>query len=376
MKKISFSSFLGVILSILSLDISSEEAPSKINMAQGVTPVSQNIYDLHMVVFIICVIVFIGVLGFMMYSVVYHRKSKRSKPANFSENILVEIVWTAIPLVILVIIAIPATSVLIDLEADKKADLTIKITGYQWKWQYEYLDENINFFSNLAETSRKTLTSAKKPDNYLLEVDNPLVIPVNKRIRFLLTSNDVIHSWWVPAFGLKQDTIPGFINDSWAKVQKLGTYRGQCAELCGKDHGFMPIVVKVKTEKDYKTWVEKQKTLAQKILAQSDKKFTIKELMSEGEKVYQKSCAACHGVTGDGIPGIFPGLKNNKITTQKDQIDNHIDIVLNGKAGTSMQAFKDQLTDKELAAIITYERNAWGNDTKDIIQPSDIKNKR
>jgi cytochrome c oxidase subunit 2 len=349
-----------------------------LNLPEGVTPISRDIYGLHMLIFWVCVGIAVIVFGAMIWSMIFHRKSKGAKASNFHESTAVELVWTLVPLAILIAIAFPATKVLIDLENTENADMTVKITGYQWKWQYEYMDEGVSFFSSLDKASndaKKDTAARNAHPNYLLDVDNRLVLPTGKRIRFLMTSNDVIHSWWVRDLGVKQDANPGFINDSWATIETPGVYRGQCAELCGKDHGFMPIVVEAKSEADYKTWIAEQKEAQKAAAAAGDREWTKDELMAQGQKVYSSTCASCHGVTGAGIPGVFPALTGSPIATNSDPKD-HISIVLNGKAGTAMQAFGKQLSDSDLAAIITYERNALGNSTGDIIQPSTIKSAR
>ena len=347
------------------------------NLPEGVTSVSRNIYGLHMTIFWVCVGIAVIVFGAMIWSMIFHRKSKGAVAANFHESTAVELLWTLVPLSILIAIAVPATRVLIDLENTDKADMTVKITGYQWKWQYEYMGEGVSFFSNLDTASKEATTNdarrAAHP-NYLLDVDNPLVLPVGKRIRFLMTSNDVIHSWWVRDLGVKQDANPGFINDAWAKIDKPGIYRGQCAELCGKDHGFMPIVVEAKSEQDYKKWIEEQKAAQKAALAAADKEWSKEDLMAQGQKVYSTTCASCHGVTGKGVPGAFPALAGSQIATK--DLKAHIDIVLHGKSGTAMQAYGKQLNDSDIAAIITYERNAFGNNTGDVVQPSTIKSAR
>ena len=349
-----------------------------LNLTEGVTSVSRNIYGLHMLIFWVCVAIAIIVFGVMIYSMIFHRKSRGAVASNFHESTTIELLWTLVPLAILIAIAVPSTKVLIDLENTDEADMTVKITGYQWKWQYEYIDQGVSFFSNLTETNKKATTddaSRDKMKNYLLEVDNHLVLPVGKRIRFLMTSNDVIHSWWVRALGVKQDANPGFINDAWAKIDKPGIYRGQCAELCGKDHGFMPVVVEAVSEADYTTWIADQKEKQQAVAAASGKEWSPEDLMAQGQKVYSSSCASCHGVTGAGIPGVFPALTGSAIAINSDP-KAHIDVVLNGKAGTAMQAFGKQLSDSDLAAVITYERNALGNKVGDVIQPSTIKSAR
>ncbi|NNF95303.1 MAG: cytochrome c oxidase subunit II, partial [Halobacteria archaeon] len=300
---------------------------------------------------------------------------KGAVAAQFHESTTVEVIWTIVPLVVLVLIAIPATKTLLDIEDASNPDVTIKVTGWQWKWQYEYLDEGISFFSNLDAKSnearkRNSGIDVKTVEHYLLDVDKPIVVPVGKKVRFLTTANDVIHSWWVPALGMKRDAIPGYINEFWARVDEPGVYRGQCAELCGKDHGFMPIVVKAVTDSEYQSWVKDQKLAMAEAAAGSDKTWSKTDLMKRGEEVYNASCAACHQATGAGIPGVFPGLVNSKITT--GPAAEHINMVLNGKAGTAMQAFGQQLNDADLAAVITYERNSWGN-AASVVQPADIK---
>jgi len=342
----------------------------QLNMTPGVTDISHKVYDLHMLIFKICVVICVGVFAVLIYSIIKHRKSKGAKPASFHESTTVEIIWTTIPFLILVGMAVPATKTLLALEDTRDADMSIKITGYQWKWKYDYLDEDISFFSTLTTPREEIENKAAKGENYLSEVDNPIVVPINKKIRFLITSNDVIHSWWVPVLGWKQDAVPGFINDAWAEINEPGTYRGRCAELCGKDHGFMPIVLVAKTEEDYKAWVAEQKAGAAAAEAASTQTLSRDELMTKGEAVYNKVCAACHQATGQGIPGVFPAIAGSKIATG-DQAA-HLNIVVHGKTGTAMQAFGEQLNAVDLAAVITYERNAFGNDTGDMVQPSDI----
>lgn len=342
------------------------------NMPEGVTDISQKIYSLHNLIFWVCVAIGVVVFGVMFYALFKHRKSRGAVAAEFHESVTVEVIWTIIPFVILVAMAIPATTTLIEMYDTSAADITVKVTGYQWKWRYDYQNEDISFFSNLAQSSKDEIHNPQsKSEHYLLEVDNPLVLPVGKKIRFVLTANDVIHAWWVPAIGVKKDAVPGFINESWAKIEKPGIYRGQCAELCGKDHGFMPIVVDAREPEDYALWVSAQKEAAQKAMASSDREWTHEELMKTGEEVYTRTCSACHQPNGEGVPGAFPPLKGGKIAT--GPINDHIGIVLNGKSGTAMQAFAGQLNDAELAAVITYERNAWGNNKGDTVQPATIK---
>ena len=345
-----------------------------VNMTPGVTDISQSVYDLHMIVFWICVVIGIVVFGVMFWSMFKYRKSQGAKPAQFHESTLVEIIWTIIPVIILVAMAIPATSTLREIYDVEESDIDIKITGYQWKWRYDYINDEVGFFSSLSTPQDQINNQEAKSDNYLLEVDEPLVIPVNKKIRFLVTSNDVIHSWWVPAFAVKKDAIPGFVNEAWTKVNTPGIYRGQCAELCGKDHGFMPIVVKAVEEPEYKAWLlaKQEKAKAETLLAsqQSAQQWSLEDLMAKGETVYNTSCAMCHQANGEGIPPAFPAIKGSAIAM--GAVENHISIVLDGKPGTAMQAFGQQLNDVDLAAVITYERNAWGNKKGDVVSPQDI----
>jgi len=367
---IRVASFLGLMLVSMQ-----SWAEYQLDLRPGVTSFSQGAYGIHTLVMWICVVIGIIVFGVMIYSIIMHRKSRGAEAAKFDDNLTVEIVWTVIPFIILGFMAVPATKVLLAMEDVSNSDMSIKVTGYQWKWHYDYnVGENaqdINFFSNLSTPIEEIQNKATKNDNYLLEVDNVIVVPVNKKIRLLFTSNDVIHAWWVPAFGVKKDAIPGYINESWFKTDKVGTYRGQCAELCGTNHGFMPIVVEVKSEADYASWVDGQKQQAVAAAESSNKTWTKDELMDHGKSVYATSCAACHQANGEGIPNVFPGLVGSAIVI--GDVSKHIDIVVNGKSGTAMQAFGPQLNDADLAALITYERNAWGNDTGDVVQPADIK---
>jgi cytochrome c oxidase subunit 2 len=341
-----------------------------LNLTPGVTDISQKVYDLHMLIFWICVVVCAGVFAVLIYSLMTHRKSKGAVPADFHESTTVEIIWTTIPFLVLVGMAIPATKTLLALEDTRDADMSIKITGYQWKWKYDYLDDDISFFSVLTTPREQIEGDAPKDETYLVDVDNRVVVPINKKIRFLITSNDVIHSWWVPALGWKQDAVPGFINDGWTELKEPGVYRGKCAELCGKDHGFMPIVLEAKTEDDYQQWVADQKAGAAAAAEAATQTWTLDDLVAKGESVYTTSCAACHQPNGQGVPGVFPAIAGSAIAT--GDVAGHTDIVMNGKAGTAMQAFGAQLNDVDLAAVITYQRNAFGNDTGDMVQPSDI----
>ncbi len=364
------------LLALLCVE-SAFAAEMPLNMTRGVTEISQQVHDLHMTIFYICCGIGLVVFGAMFWSIIHHRKAKGVQPAQFHESTRVELLWTAIPVVILIIMAIPATRTLIAMEDTSKSEVTILVTGSQWKWHYKYLEYPVEYYSLLATPRKQIQNKLAKNENYLLEVDRPLVIPTGKKVRFLMTSDDVIHSWWVPAFAVKKDANPGFINEAWTKVDQPGVYRGQCAELCGKDHGFMPIVVVVKTAEEFDSWIraegERQAALKaeeQKLLAMQ---MTMDEAMAMGEKVYQGYCAACHQQGGQGLPGAFPALKGSKMATTAEGKANHIDIVLHGKTGTAMQAFGKQLTLQEIAAVITYERNAWDNKTGDLIQAADIQ---
>lgn len=346
-------------------------ADMTLNLTQGVSPISHDVYELHMTVFWICVLIGIVVFSAMFYSIMFHRKSKDVTPAKFHSHPWLEIAWTIVPALILIVLAIPATKVLFNMNNKEKDEVTIKITGYQWKWQYEYLEDNIKFFSNLSTPIDQMRNLVPKGPHYLREVDHQLVLPIHKKIRFLITSNDVNHAWWVPDFAVKRDAIAGFINEAWTIIDKPGTYYGQCAELCGINHAFMPIVVVATTEQGFKNWVAKQKGEAGQGEADTNREWAFKELMEQGEKTYMHICAACHQQTGTGLPPTFPALKGSKVTT--GAIEKHIETVMNGVSGTAMQAFKQQLTPVELASVITYERNAWGNNTKSMVQPIQIK---
>ena len=367
------SVFVAGLVSMLSM--SAARAEYELNMTQGVTPISRELYSLHMIVFWICVAIGVVVFGAMAWSIIFHRKSKGAQAANFHESTTVEIVWTVIPSIILIAIAVPATGTLLDLEdAKTDADITVQVTGIQWKWKYTFVDDDVSFISSLAQSSRNVIDDPTGNENYLLEVDKPLVLPVGKKIRFLFHSSDVIHAWWVPELAVKQDSIPGFINDSWAIIDEPGIYRGQCAELCGKDHGFMPIVVNAVSETEYKEWLVAMQAEAAAAASSADREWELAELVERGEAVYQANCSACHGATGAGIPGAFPAMTGSPIVLGDPA--GHIDIIVNGKAGTAMAAFKAQLNDVDIAAVITYERNSLGNSVGDVVQPSAIKNAR
>ena len=341
-----------------------------LNFPKPVTSIGHRVLELHNIILLICVVIFIIVFGFMFYSIYAHRKSKGHKAEKFHDNVKLEVVWTVIPFVILVSMAIPSTATLLEMDDVSKSDMTVKITGYQWKWKYDYPDQNVSFFSNLSTPREQIENKATKGGNYLLEVDNPLVLPVGKKVRFVVTANDVIHAWWVPAFAVKKDAIPGFVNEVWARVDEPGVYRGQCAELCGKDHGYMPIVVQAVSPEEFDKWVRLQKDKAASAEASAGKTWTQDELMEKGKKVYASTCAACHGANGEGV-GPFPKIAGSKIAT--GPVAGHLNIVMKGKPGTAMQAFGPQLNDADIAAVVTFQRNGFGNKTGDVVQPSQVK---
>lgn len=378
LKKVIFTFFIGVVF---SQNVVAETVSYwQMNMPKGVTPLSREMYNLHMIAMLICGLIGIVVFGVMFYALIYHRKSRGAKPANFHSSTKIEVLWSIIPFLILVGLAIPATKVLMRLEDSSESDVTIKVVGYQWKWLYQYLDQGVSFFSNLSTPYDQIRNQSPKGQWYLLEVDKPLVVPVNKKIRFLVTSNDVIHSWWVPDLGVKRDAMPGFMHEAWAKIEKPGTYRGQCAELCGINHAYMPIVVEAVSDVEFEQWVARQEK-SKNPYAQAENpppeapKKTSTELMALGQQKYDQYCAACHRVDGLGLPPMYPALKGSSVAVGRP-ISRHIEMILNGVPGTAMQAYKDQLTNEEIAAIATYERNAWGNDTGDIVQASDVESVR
>lgn len=359
----------GLFLQALSGTVSAGWA---FNMREGVTDISRSVFDLHMLIFWICVVIGVIVFGIMFWSMFMHRKSRGAVPAKFHENVGVEVLWTVIPLLILVGMAVPATKTLIEIYDAEEADIDILITGYQWRWQYSYLGEDVAFMSNMTTPREEINNLTAKNENYLLEVDEPLVVPVGKKIRFLVTAADVIHSWWVPALAVKKDAIPGFVNEAWTRIEEPGIFRGQCTELCGRDHGFMPVVVEAKSQEDYDIWLAEKKEIAAREAELREKDWTLEELMERGEQVYSRSCSSCHQPGGEGLPPMFPALKGSEIAL--NDVTAHIDIVVNGKSGTSMAAFGPQLSETDIAAVVTYERNAWDNDTGDIVAPLDILN--
>ena len=345
-----------------------------VNMPRGVTEVGQSIYSLHMLILWICVIIGVIVFGVMFYSIFYHRKSRGVTPAQFHESTKVEIAWTVVPFFILIAMAVPATSTLLEIYDFDDAEMDILVTGYQWKWKYEYLNENgenVSFFSNLATPQSEIYNTAEKNENYLLEVDEPIVIPVDTKVRFLITANDVIHAFWVPELAVKKDAIPGFINETWTLATEEGIYRGQCAELCGKDHGFMPIVVKVVSKEAYGQWLAEKQSEAAEVKQLMTQVFTMDELVERGKGVYNSYCLACHGANGEG--GVGPAIAKSAIAN--GELGTHLDMVVNGSRNNAvMQAFGKQLNDVDLSAVITYQRNAFGNNMGDMVQPIDIFN--
>ncbi len=343
----------------------------QLNMPRGVTPISHTAYDVHMLMLYMCIVIGVVVFGVMFWSLLKHRKSKGHEAAQFHHSTTAEIVWTVIPFFILVGFAVPATKGLIIMEDMSDSDLTIKVTGYQWKWKYEYLEDDIAFYSDLAPSSRAAMYGdPSNVEHYLREVDNEVVVPIGKKVRFLLTADDVIHAWWVPELGMKKDAIPGFVNEMWARIEEPGVYRGQCAELCGKDHGYMPIVVVAKTEDEYAAWVSEMQAAKVAAKADAQKVWDKASLIARGESVYGSACAACHQADGNGVPGSFPAIRGSDVTV--GPVDMHLGLVMNGRPGTAMAAFGGQLSDVELAAVVTYQRNAFGNETGDLVQPSAV----
>lgn len=377
-KVVSFlSAFLG---SALTLAAGASHAAYDLNLKPPVTEIATQIYDLHMLIVWVCLAIFVVVFAVMFYSLYKHRKSVGHKAAQFHEHHTLEIIWTIIPALILIVMAVPATKTIFAMKDTSEADMSVKVTGYQWKWEYDYLDKNVKFISNLSTTQDQIDNKAEKSENYLLEVDNPMVVPVGKKVRVILTASDVIHAWWVPEFGVKQDAIPGFIKEVWFKAEKEGTYRGQCAELCGKAHGYMPIVVEVVSEEKYNTWLTAKAEEAAAGAAGADKEWTKDDLLAKGKIVYEKNCAVCHQANGAGLPPAFPAITGSKIALGaiygadgKYMPDSHVDRLLNGKG--VMPAWKALLNDVEIASVITYTRQALGNaaTVDPVVQPAQIK---
>ncbi len=344
----------------------------QLNLTKGVSPMSQDIYGLHMTAMAICAGIGVVVYGILIFTLIRYRQSKGAVPAKFYKNTTLENIWTVIPAVLLVSMAIPATQVMMDMEDSNDSELTIKITGSQWKWKYSYLNQGIEFESELSTPLKQMQGLEKKGVWYLRDVNHPLVLPINKKIRFVVTSSDVIHSWWVPKLGVKRDAIPGFIHEAWTLIKEPGTYRGQCAELCGENHAYMPIVVNAVSEEEFSKWVVAQQTQPHPV-AQTH--WAMATVMKQGEDLYARNCAGCHQLDGTGIPPLFPSLVTSSVVVG-DPVSRHIDLVLKGIPGSAMQAFSPQLNDVALAAIITYERNAWGHKTGDLVTPEDIQLRR
>ncbi|CAG9175238.1 cytochrome c oxidase subunit II [Cupriavidus respiraculi] len=377
-KKASAACLVGASLLASQAALAVEDMPGgpavrQLNLTEPVTKIAEQIHWLNWMMLIICTVIFFAVFGVMFYSVFKHRKSKGAKSASFHESITVEVVWTIIPFLIVIGMALPATKTVVAMKDTTNSDITIKATGYQWKWGYDYLKgqgEGISFVSTLTTPREQINNEAPKSNTYLMEVDNEVVVPVNKKIRIVTTANDVIHAWMIPAFGVKQDAIPGFVRDTWFKAEKTGVYRGQCAELCGKEHAFMPIVVRVVTDEEYTSWVDEKKKAMAAAADDPNKTWTMDELKVRGEKVYAANCAVCHQPNGKGA-GAFPGLDGSKVVNGPQAGQMH--ILLEGKGG--MPSWK-QLSDTELAAVMTYTRNAWSNKTGEVIQPTDFVNAR
>ena len=344
-----------------------------LNMREGVTQVSRDVFELHMLIFYICVAIGAVVFSVMFYSLFRYTKKRNPNPSTFHESTKLEVAWTVVPFLILIAMAVPASKTLTEIYDDEEGEINIQVVGYQWKWEYKYLEDDINFFSNLSTDQDEIYNLVPKGENYLLEVDEPLIIPVDTRVRFLITANDVIHSWWVPDFAIKQDAIPGFINTAWTRAEETGIYRGNCTELCGKNHGFMPVVVKVVEKDEYNDWVLSKKEEAIKLAELTEKEWSLAELTQRGEGVYQKNCVACHQMNGEGLPPIFPALAGSDIVMFDK--DRNVEILMEGVQGAAMQSFANQLSEVDMAAVITYTRQAWGNAENgdgEYVVPSDI----
>lgn len=360
--------FSGAVLAFLS---PLAAAQNQVNMSPGVTEIGADIFELHMLIMWICVVIGVAVFAVMFYSIYAHRKSKGHQASQFHESTKVEVAWTVVPFLILIAMAVPATSTLLEVYDNDEAELDILITGYQWKWKYEYLVESgepVAFFSNLATSQEEIYNTDKKGDNYLLEVDEPLVIPTNTKVRFLVTANDVIHSWWVPEIAVKRDAIPGFINEAWTRVPEEGIYRGQCTELCGAYHGFMPVEVHAVSRDEFDAWMAAKRGAAAAQTQLAMQTLSVDDLMDQGKAVYDSACLACHGAQGQG--GIGNAIAGSAVVM--GDLSNHMAVVAKGVSGTAMQAFGGQLNDVEIAAVLTYQRNAFGNNTGDVVQPGDV----
>ncbi len=354
-------------------DLPGGPAVRQLNLHPPVTKIAEAQHELHWMLLIICTVIFIGVFGVMFYSIWHHRKSRGAKSANFHESTAIEIAWTVIPFLIVIAMAAPATKVIVAQKDTTNAELTIKVTGYQWKWGYDYLTgegEGIGFLSTL-DSSQRALSNAGTPqgDDYLLKVDNPLVVPVNKKVRIITTANDVIHSWMVPSFGVKQDAIPGFVRDTWFRAEKAGDYYGQCVELCGKEHAYMPIHVKVLPQAEYTVWVADQQKKAAAKRDDPNKVWALADLQERGAKVYAANCAACHQANGKGA-GAIKALDGSAIVKDANHAA-QIQVVLKGAGNGAMPAWA-ALSDTDLAAVVTYTKNAWSNKTGELVQPAEI----
>ena len=376
MKYLSRSLFGGAVALMSSVVLAE---PAKYLFQPPVTSVARDIFDLHTSMMWVITVIFVAVFGVMFYSIWKHRKSVGHKAAQFHESTTVEIAWTIVPMIILIGMAFPATRVVLEYKDTSNPDLTVKATGYQWKWGYDYIKgegEGISMLSTLTTPLDQIEGDAPKGENYLREVDNMLTVPVGKKVRILTTADDVIHSFWVPEFGVKQDAIPGFVRDTWFRAEKEGIYRGQCVELCGKNHGFMPIVVNVLSADKYTAWVASQKTASVGAADDAAREWTKEELMARGEKAYASVCAACHQPTGQGLANAFPALAGSKVVAGP-AID-QIKLVLGGRKGVfmpnSQMPAQSMLSDTDIAAAVTYTRNAWGNHADPaIVQPSAVK---
>ncbi len=364
------------MVGIASLLLSGAAAADELNLRVGVTDISRQVYDLHMTIFLICVAIGVLVFGVLFWSVFNHRKSKGVEAATFHESTRLELAWTIIPTLILIVMAVPATQVLVAMYDTGGEDMSIEVRGYQWKWQYKYLDEDYNntlsFFSVMSTPREEIYNQSVKDDNYLLQVDEHLRIPTNRKVRFLITAEDVIHAWWVPDFGIKRDAVPGMLNELWTIVEEPGIYRGQCTELCGKDHGFMPIVVEVLPEAEFDAWYASQ--VSSDLARQESFSETLshEELMDQGETVYGTYCSSCHMVNGEGIAPVFPAIAGSAVAVGPR--DDHLNLVINGVPGSAMQAFGRQLDPAQLASVVHYQRHAFGNDVGDMSQPQDVIN--
>lgn len=387
------SSKLRSALSLLILGIGTQPASAayQFNLQPAATPVATEIYELHNLILLICLVIFIVVFGVMFYALYKHRKSVGHVPSQFSHNTKLEVVWTIIPFFILVGMAFPTTQTVLRMKNIEGSDMSIKVTGRQWNWEYDYMEAGVKYVSNLSTPRDQIDNKVAKSEHYLLEVDHPLVVPTGKKVRLLLTASDVIHAWWIPAFGVKQDAIPGFINEAWFQVDKPGIYRGQCAELCGVGHAFMPVVVEAKSPEEYAAWLAEKKAALLAEAEAATRDYSLEDLVKRGEGVFTARCAACHQATGKGIPGVFPPLIEGETFGNPDTMkrladrgfakdgkivmgpkDKHLDIVMHGIPGSAMAALGEQMSDLDVAAVITYERNHWGNKTGDLVQPAEV----